>query len=143
MTIRFLLDTNIVSEPLRPQPDSRVLERLRRHQGEIAIASVVWHELWFGCRRLVPSVRRNAIESYLLEVIGPSIPVLPYGPREADWHAAERARLTSEGLPPSFADGQIASVAAANDLTLVTFNTSDFQIFTGLRLATWRSTRVD
>ena len=47
-----LLDTNIVSEPLKPVPDSRVLERLSRYDGMMAIPSVVWHELLFGVIRL-------------------------------------------------------------------------------------------
>ena len=65
MTPRFLLDTNIVSEPLRPAPDPAILANLRDHQSEVAIAAVVWHELWFGCLRLPPSAKREAIEHYL------------------------------------------------------------------------------
>ena len=45
MSAKYLLDTNIVSEPLRPAPNAKVLARLKRHQDELAIASVVWHEL--------------------------------------------------------------------------------------------------
>jgi len=137
MTVRYLLDTNVISEPLRPQPARSVLEHLQRHQGEIAIASIVWHELWFGCRRLPRSARRSAIESYLQDVVRPSVPVLPYGGREADWHALERARLTSQGLPPSFPDGQIASIAVTHELTLVTFNLSDFRAFSDLQCISW------
>ena len=46
MPTAYLLDTNVVTEPLRPLPNPHVLERLAAHQNEIAIASVVWHELW-------------------------------------------------------------------------------------------------
>lgn len=133
----YLLDTIIISEPLRPQPARTVLERLKRHQGELAIASIVWHELWFGCRRLPPSARRTVIESYLLEVVGPSVSVLSYGAREADWHALERARLTGKGLTPSFPDGQIASIAVTHELTLVTFNSSDFRVFSDVQCLSW------
>ncbi len=48
MSLKFLLDTNIVSEPLRPTPAPGILRRLREHEGEMAIPSVVWHELRFG-----------------------------------------------------------------------------------------------
>jgi tRNA(fMet)-specific endonuclease VapC len=89
VSLRFLLDTNIVSEPLRALPDAWILKRLRRHQAEIAIASIVWHELWFGCRRLPPSVKCAIIEKYLLEVIAPSMPVLP----TMSWRPT--------GMPPS------------------------------------------
>lgn len=62
VTPRFLLDTGIVSEPLRPRPNPRVLARLKRHREELAIASIVWHELWFGCYRLTASAKRDELE---------------------------------------------------------------------------------
>ena len=76
MSVKYLLDTNIVSEPLRPTPNAKVLARLKRHQDELAIASVVWHELWFGCQRLPASAKRTAIERYLNEVVAVSMPDL-------------------------------------------------------------------
>ena len=61
MTLRYLLDTNVISEPLRPAPDQAVVDHLRKHQTEIAIASVVWHELCYGCYRLPASTKRSVI----------------------------------------------------------------------------------
>lgn len=61
MNLKYLLDTSIVSEPLRPKPLHGVVRKLRRHENEIAISSVVWHELRFGVERLQPSHRRLAI----------------------------------------------------------------------------------
>ncbi|GIK55808.1 MAG: type II toxin-antitoxin system VapC family toxin [Chloroflexi bacterium] len=136
MRLKYLLDTNIVSEPLRPQPNPTILANLQTHQQEIAIASVVWHELWFGCLRLPPSRRRTAVETYLQNVVS-SIPLLAYDERAAHWHAAERAQLTTQGKPPPFADGQIAAVAAVNHLQLVTLNTADYVNFQGVQLTTW------
>ncbi len=138
MTLRFLLDTNVVSEPLRPVPNQEVLERLREHQTEVAIASVVWHELWYGCCRLPVSSKRTLIEAYLKDVVARAIPILSYDSRAALWHAEERARLAQIGMPPPFADGQIAAIAATNGLCLVTFNRDDFVAFQGLRLEDWR-----
>ena len=138
MTLRYLLDTNIVSEPLRPIPNQAVLAHLREHQTEIAIASVVWHELWYGCYRLPPSTKRTVIETYLKDVVARTIPILPYDQRAALWHAKERARLTQIGRMPPFADGQIAAVAATNGLSLVTFNHDDYAAFQDLRLEDWR-----
>ena len=48
--------------------------------------------------------------------------------RAADWHARERARLEATGTPPPLADGQIAAIAATNDLLLVTRNVEDFRV---------------
>jgi tRNA(fMet)-specific endonuclease VapC len=138
VNLRFLLDTNVVSEPLRPEPAPEILRRLRAHEGEIALPSVVWHELQFGCLRLDESRRRTAIENYLNEVVAVSFPVLTYDRSAAEWHARERARLTALGKTPPFVDGQIAAVACVNDLILVTANKSDFRLFEGLRTQRWR-----
>lgn len=137
MNVRYLLDTNIISEPLRPTPDEYILARLAEHREELAIASLVWHELLFGSYRLPNSAKRQAIESYLREVIAPSMPLLPYDARAAEWHAVERARLMSAGQTPPFVDGQIAAIAAVNELILVTRNVEDFAHFQGLRVEDW------
>ena len=138
MTLKYLLDTNIVSEPLRASPAHAVLRKLRRHEDEVAIASVVWHELRFGLERLPGSRRRAAIQRYLDEVVLETMPILDYDAAAADWHARERARLASRGETPPFADGQIAAIAYVNDLTLVTGNEIDFRRFHGLRVLSWR-----
>lgn len=138
MTLHYLLDTNIVSETLRPIPNQAVLAHLREHQTEITIASVVWHELWYGCSRLPPSTKRTVIETYLKDVVARTVPILPYDQRAALWHAKERARLTQTGRMPPFADGQIAAVAVTNGLSLVTFNPNDYAAFQDLRLEDWR-----
>jgi tRNA(fMet)-specific endonuclease VapC len=137
MSVRYLLDTNVLSEPLRPAPQPKVIERLRRHQDELATASIVWHELWLCCQRLPDSVKRQAIEDYLTQVIVPSLPILPYDERAAEWHAAERARLTRAGKTPAFADGQIAAIARTNELILVTFHRADYTGFQDLTFEDW------
>jgi tRNA(fMet)-specific endonuclease VapC len=135
VTSNFLLDTNVISEPLKPSPDRKVMRHLQRHHTELAISSVVWHELLMGCYRLPHSQKRLAIEKYLNEVV---LPIFPYDEQAAKWHAAERARLVGLGKTPPFVDGQIAAIAYTRNLVLVTFNTSDFSHFDGLALADWR-----
>ena len=137
VTPRYLLDSDVVSEPTRPAPSAKVLRWLERHEDQSAIAAPVWHELRFGCERLPPSRRRDSIESYLAEVVLASLPILDYDRRAAEWHAGERARLMSAGRTPPFMDGQIAAIARVNDLTLVTRNQRDFRWFEGLRLERW------
>lgn len=137
MTLTFLLDTNIISEPLRPVPDQQILQRLQQHRTEIAIAAVVWHELWFGCYRLPASAKRTAIERYLNQIIAVTMPILPYDQQAAEWHAAERARLTRVGKTPPFADGQIIAIAKSNNLILVTANLADYTAFQGVQVEDW------
>ncbi len=134
---KYLLDTNIVSETLRPTPKEKIMARLKKNQTEIAIAAVVWHELWYGAQRLDPSRKRTTIEEYLKHVLAPTVPILAYDARAAEWHAAERARLARIGKTPSFVDGQIAAIAYVNDLILVTLNATDYQHFEGITLQAW------
>jgi tRNA(fMet)-specific endonuclease VapC len=138
VSLRYLLDTNAISEPIRPRPNAEFIERLRGAEGSIAIAAITWHELLFGLRRLPDSARKSALERYLFDVVGPSVVILNYDRDAATWHAAERARLSLLGQTPSFADGQIAAIAAVHDLTLVTANTADFISFSGLDVVDWR-----
>ena len=60
------------------------MKKLQKHQDEIATASLVWHELQYGCRRLPASRKRSLIESYLAEVVWYTIAVLPYDAAAAD-----------------------------------------------------------
>ena len=134
---RYLLDTNILSEPLKPRPNAAVIQKLQYHRHELATATVVWHELWFGCYRLPVSRRRQRIEQYLQGVVLPYIPLFPYNQTSAEWHASERARLMELGQSPPFVDGQMASVAHAHDLIVVTGNEEDFQRFTEIVVENW------
>jgi len=135
--LKYLLDTNILSEPIRQRPHPQVLRRFDSSRDELATATVVWHELLFGCYRLPASHKRRLIETYLFTVIKPFFPILPYSQAAAEWHAAERARLTAIGKTPAFVDGQIAAIAKTHELILVTANVSDYQGFAGLTIENW------
>ena len=135
--MEYLLDTNVVSEPLRPQPAAGIMRGLRAHEDASALPAPVWHELRFGCARLPRSRCRDVLERYLEEVVLASFPVLAYDQEAADWHALERARLNGTGRMPPFVDGQIAAIAYVNGLTLITSNTSHFLGFKRLRVQSW------
>ena len=135
--MKYLLDTNTVSEPLRPRPNAGIMRRLQENEDEIAIPAPVWHELRFGCAKLAPSRKREMIERYIEDVVLGSFPILDYDRKAADWHGRERARLVATGRTPPFVDGQIAAIAHANGLVLVTSNTGDFREFAGLRVENW------
>jgi tRNA(fMet)-specific endonuclease VapC len=137
---RYLVDTNVLSEPVRKEPDDAVVKKLREHGGELATASIVWHEMIFGVHLLPRSRRRTVIKRYLAEVIATAVPILPYDAVAAEWHGEERARLSKAGLTPPFAEGQIAAVAVVHDLILVTDNVRNFQHFEGLRIERWHRT---
>jgi tRNA(fMet)-specific endonuclease VapC len=135
--IRFLLDTSTISAAMWKMPDPGVLAKLGEHGGECAISAQVWHELQYGVGRLARGKRRVILETFLREVVHPTLPILPYDERAAEWLAGERVRLEKAGKQIPVVDGQIASVAATNGIPVVTANLSDFSIFKGLAVQNW------
>ncbi len=137
MSGRWLLDTNVVSEPLKPTPHPGVMARLRAPEARFFISALTAHELIYGVSRLSASARRTRLERYLSEVVLATMEVLPYDAEAASLHGAERARLEAQGRVTSFVDGAIAAVAVRHGLTLVTRNLRDFEPFAALRLEDW------
>jgi tRNA(fMet)-specific endonuclease VapC len=137
--IRFLLDTSTISAAMWKVPDPDVLAKLAQHGGECAISAQVWHELQYGVGRLVRGKRRVVLEAFLREVVHPTLPILPYDERAAEWLAEERVRLEKTGKRTPVVDGQIASVAATNGIPVVTANLPDFELFKGLAVQNWLS----
>ncbi|MGL5196257.1 MAG: type II toxin-antitoxin system VapC family toxin [Chroococcales cyanobacterium] len=135
--MKFLLDTNIISESMKLQPSDILLAHFRQNLEESAIASVTWHELLYGLYRLPESRRKRMLSDYLAQVIQAQTIILPYSQSAAEWFAAERARLTALGRMPSYPDGQIAAIAKVNNLILVTRNVSDYADFDGLTIENW------
>ncbi len=135
--IRYLLDTNVISEAIKANPNKNVLHKLEIYQGEIATASPVWHELKFGCLRLPISRKRSMIESFLSDVVKSTLEIIPYDEAAAGWHAKQQATLTKVGRQPAFVDGQIAAIAKVNRLILVTRNTADYEGFSDLKIENW------
>jgi tRNA(fMet)-specific endonuclease VapC len=128
----------VLSEPIRPTPDPEVMKRIATAGDTITTASPVWHEIEFGRLRLLPGKRRRAIEA-IIDAFATVLVILPYDTRAAAWHARERARLGRLGKVPPFVDGQIAAIAAVNELVLVTRNVRDFSGFAGLDVESWFS----
>lgn len=137
MNLRYLLDTSVVSSPVTKAPNVEILKRLDAHGHECAIAAPVWSELVYGCQRLARGKRREALDTYLQDVVLASFPVLAYEEAAARWHGFERARLEGLGTPAPFVDGQIAAIAHVNELVLVTTNVKDFARFKDLDVEDW------
>lgn len=137
MSHRFLLDTNVFSEVNKKVPNAFVMQKMNEYQNEVATASVVIHELLYGCLRLPSDSNKRRFLFDYIHLIPFKIPVFDYDLKAAKYHAQERARLSKVGKIPAFGDGQIASIAFCNNLVLVTNNVSDFQDFDGLKIENW------
>ena len=133
----FLLDTNVLSETLRPQPDSGVMHGLKRHRRELSTAAPVIHEILCRALRFPARAKRKAVMHGVEHVFRKTLDVLPYDRRAAEWHARQRARLTNEGRTPAYVDGQIAAIAAVNGFTLVAHSVAGFAAFEGLTAEDW------
>ncbi|MBW6452180.1 MAG: type II toxin-antitoxin system VapC family toxin [Methyloprofundus sp.] len=135
--IIYLLDTNILSEPARKIPDMKVMQRFSESDGQYATAAVVWHELQYGCELLANSKRKTQLQSYLSTLQDNGLIIIPYEKKAAEWFALQRVSLKRHGKTVTYVDGEIASIAAVNNLTLVTRNMDDFVNYKNLKLDNW------
>lgn len=135
--LKYLLDTNILSEPARLKPNAKVMQRFSEFDGQYVTAAIVWHELQYGCALLPDSKRKTQLQAYLSTLQDSGLIVLPYEQAAAEWFACQRVVLKEQGETAAYADGEIAAIAAVNNLTLVTRNTDDFNLYHDLLLENW------
>jgi len=135
--VRYLLDTNVLSEPVAAHPNPLVLDRIKASGTSLAISSVTWQEVLYGMFLLPAGKRRDQIEDYLFRRIRPALPIIGFEEHAAGWQAKQRASLRRAGKSPSYPDSQIAAIAAVNELVLVTRNVGDFADFQGLQIENW------
>ena len=146
----YLLDTCLISEPTKPEPNQGVLAELAKHDGMCAIPAVAWHELRYGVERLPEGKKKERLRKYLQDVVAPYLSVIPYDDHAAFIHANIRVDVGQpdaqgdqptirQSRPLPFADGQIASIAIANNLILVTRNVDEFRGIRHLMIENWFS----
>jgi predicted nucleic acid-binding protein len=128
----ILLDTNVISEALRPSPSPRVVAWLNTHFADAAISSVTIFELEAGVGLLVPGRRRDVLESAIARSIrrfAGRVYAFDVAAARAAARLLGEARSRGLGLhqiPNKLADLQIAGIAAAYGLGLATRNVGDF-----------------
>ena len=125
----FLLDTNVVSEPIKPSPDDRVRIWIdAQPSNTVFICSPVLAELHYGVHRLAQGARRERLRSYVdyLENDLYRGRVLSFDAAAAAEYGrvvAARARI---GRPILQMDALIAAIASVHKATLATRDTGDF-----------------
>ncbi len=96
--------------------------------------AMVLAELRYGVAKLDMGLPRNALESWLTQIIDLYLGrILPFDGHAADEHGKLRARSKREGKPIDAQDSYIAAIALARDLPIATRNVKDFA-WTGVRL---------
>ena len=126
----ILLDTNVVSEPLRPAPDAHVTEWIDAQALEtLFLSAITVAELRAGLALLPAGKRRTRLQESLETGVLPlfSGRVLPFDLGCTRAYAGLVAKARAAGLAIASADGYIAAIAATNGLTVATRDTSPFE----------------
>lgn len=122
----YLLDSNVISEIIKPAPSLSVIKKLAEHASDCAISVTTWHELIFGVEQLENSYKKTELQKFIQDDVKQSFEIIPYTAEVAKIHAEIRAKLKKDGFPLSFANSQIAAIAISNNMILSTRNTKDF-----------------
>jgi toxin FitB len=126
----LVLDTNVLSELMRPSPDQRVAEWLRSSPPiPLATTSISVMEVRFGLERLPPGSRRVRLAAAFEQLLRdtPFEPVLPLDEAAARLAGRLRAEQTQRRGSMSMADAAIAAITLSAGATLVTRNIKDFE----------------
>lgn len=129
---RYLLDTNILSELVKPMPSPSLLAWMGgRDDGELFIAALTVAEIRRGVLKMPAGRRRDRLEAWFSGPEGPQAlfagRVLPFEEKAALVWARLMADGKAKGRPRSALDTLIAAVAEAHDCMVVTGNEKDFE----------------
>ena len=126
----ILLDTNVISEPLKRAGNQGVLAWIDAQTIEtLYLSTISLAELRFGIAALPAGRRRDTLQAALEERVLPLFEgrILSFDEQASKAYAALRARARAEGRAIAPADGYIAAIAAAHELTVATRDTSPFE----------------
>jgi tRNA(fMet)-specific endonuclease VapC len=128
----YLLDTNAAIALMKN--NASVIAQVRRvGRTELRLCAPVEAELWFGvCKSGRPEENRQRLLTLLSW-----LPSLPFSSEAAPHFGKIRAALVSQGQPIGPYDLQIAAIARAQGLVVVTHNTREFARVPGLMLEDW------
>ena len=125
-----LLDTNVLSELMRPQPSSMVLAWFSQQKDtEFYTSAITQAELLLGVALLPGGKRRDAIAGAVEQMFDQDFVgrCLPFDELAAHEYAALVATRNKVGMPISTEDAQIAAIALRHGLALATRSTKDFR----------------
>ena len=126
----IIVDTNVLSELMRPEPDERVLSWVgEQPTATLFTTSITQAEILHGIFLLSPGKRRQAFEQAARAMFEEDFAgrVLAFGSDAALPYAVIASERRRAGRPISHFDAQIAAIAAANKAVVATRNVSDFE----------------
>ncbi|WP_063552017.1 type II toxin-antitoxin system VapC family toxin [Burkholderia territorii] len=132
----ILVDTNVISEPLRREPNGAVIEWLDAQNVEtLFLSAISLAEMRFGVAALPEGRRRDWLEQSIEQRVLPLFRgrILPFDDAASQAYASLRAKARAAGHALAPADGFIAATAAANGLIVATRDVAPFEA-AGLRV---------
>ena len=132
----IVLDTNVVSELMRAEPASRVVEWLdRQDSSDVHLTAITVAELLYGIARLPDGQRKSSLAGHVEAMLSDDFDhrVLSFDEIAAAHYADIVACREQSGRPISSADAQIAATCRSHEAVLVTRNVVDFTS-TGLEI---------
>lgn len=125
----MILDTNIISEMMRPKPNASVLTWLNEQDAaQLFVATITIGEIFYGLEALPAGRRRQRLAASFEHLIRDAFDsrLLAFDETAARCYGSIMAARRKMGRPLGALDGQIAATALANRMTVVTRNTKDF-----------------
>jgi predicted nucleic acid-binding protein len=125
----ILLDTNVISEPMRQKPNTQVAAWIDEQAVEtLYISAITVAELRFGVATLPVGKRKDILQDSLERRILPLFfsRILAFDFEASGEYAKLMAKTRSEGLALGLADSYIAAIAAAHGMLVATRDTSPF-----------------
>ena len=125
----IVLDTNVISEPLRPAAESRVIEWIDAQPIEtLYLSAITVAELRFGVASLPAGKRRDRLQDSLEKQALPLFAgrVLAFDMPASHFYGELMAKARTAGLAIGTADGYIVAIAASNGMMVATRDASPF-----------------
>ena len=126
----IILDTNVVSETMRPRPDESALRWLDSQlQTDLYVTSISISEIFFGLECMADGRRKLDLKARLQKLLARGFDgrILDFTLESARHYGAIMAARRAAGRPLAAPDGQIAAISRQHDAMIATRNTRDFQ----------------
>ena len=121
----YLVDANVLSEPTKPAPSSKVIDWLGANERNLVVDSIILGELCIGILALPRGRKRTQLEQWF-EALVRTIECLPWDAAISRRWAKLVVELKQKGKTMPLLDGMIAATALQHELTIATRNTRDF-----------------